>query len=112
MAHRTIGLGLVGLLALVGCQTEQQYLAGSQAAAVQTAVTRARFELDCPAATGTVLSSEVVQPAFVGPRMMGVPRAEYTVGVSGCGRRATYVVLCPEGSGGCFAADGGGRAGG
>jgi hypothetical protein len=103
---------LAAALATVGCASDQQYLDSSESAAVRTAVTRARFELDCPAATGTVLSREVVQPAFVGPRMMGIPRAEYTVGVSGCDRRATYVVLCPEGSGGCFAADGGGRAGG
>jgi hypothetical protein len=103
--HRAIGPALGCLVVLAGCQSNQQFLAGSQTAAVQTAVTRARFEMDCPEATGSVLSSEVVQPAFVGPRMMGIPRGEYTVGVAGCGRRATYVVLCPDG-GGCFAGDG------
>jgi len=34
----------------------------------------------------------------------GVPRAEYTVGVTGCGKKATYVVACPnDGSGSCVA---------
>jgi hypothetical protein len=103
---KSMAIALLGVAVLAGCESNQQYLAGSQAAAVQTAVTRARFELDCPEAIGSVLSSEVVQPAFVGPRMMGVPRAEYTVGVEGCGRRATYVVLCPDGGGGCFAGNG------
>jgi hypothetical protein len=38
----------------------------------------------------------------------GVERAEYTIGVSGCGERKTFVVLCPEGGDGCFAAGPGG----
>jgi hypothetical protein len=38
----------------------------------------------------------------------GIDREEFTVGVSGCGPEATYVVICPDdGSGNCFA--GGGR---
>jgi hypothetical protein len=35
------------------------------------------------------------------------PRAEYTIGVAGCGKRATYWILCPDDGSGCFA--GGGR---
>ena len=38
------------------------------------------------------------------PRFGGVVRAEYTVGVAGCGQRATYLVICPEDGSGCFAA--------
>jgi hypothetical protein len=34
-----------------------------------------------------------------------VPRAAYTIGVAGCDQRDTYVVICPEGGTGCFAAD-------
>jgi hypothetical protein len=34
----------------------------------------------------------------------GVPRAEYTVDVTGCGKKATYFVACPNnGSGTCLA---------
>jgi len=32
----------------------------------------------------------------------GLERAEYTVGVSGCGKCAVYLVVCPDGSC-CFA---------
>ena len=74
-------------------------------------LTRGQFELNCPAATGQVISRETLQPlvqtfAFTGPQ-----RAEYTVGVTGCGQRATYIVICPDNnSGSCFA--GAGRMGG
>jgi hypothetical protein len=33
-------------------------------------------------------------------------RAEYTIGVEGCGQKATYVVVCPLGSPGCVAVAG------
>lgn len=38
-----------------------------------------------------------------GPLMNGIQRAEYTVGVAGCGRRTTFVVICPDEGDGCFA---------
>jgi hypothetical protein len=54
-----------------------------------------------------VLSSEMVQPAINGPLVRGIERAEYTIGVEGCGQKHTYVVICPQdGSGGCFAGEG------
>ena len=34
----------------------------------------------------------------------GIQRAEYTIGVTGCGRRETFVVICPQFGDGCFAA--------
>jgi hypothetical protein len=46
----------------------------------------------------------VVQPAIQGPWVGGIQRAEYTVGVAGCEKRTTFVVICPEGGDGCFAA--------
>ena len=33
-------------------------------------------------------------------RYQPTPRVEYTIGVSGCDKRSTYVVVCAEG-GGC-----------
>jgi hypothetical protein len=87
-----------------GCVTDQQFLDQHQGAAIQTAVTRAQFELNCPGATGVILSREVVEPALQGPWVQGVPRAEYTIGVEGCSERKTYVVICPENGSGCFAA--------
>jgi hypothetical protein len=105
-----MGVGaLSALLAATACVTQQQFLDQHQPMAIQTAVGRGQFELNCPSATGVVISREVVQPRLegTGPYLggvQGVQRAEYTIGVEGCGERKTFVVLCPEGSGGCFAA--------
>jgi hypothetical protein len=95
---------IVGVVAAAGCTTNKQFLDDNQQAAEQTALERGRFELNCPEATPTILSREVVEPAIVGPRTIGFDRAEYTIGVSGCGKRATFVVVCPDGGEGCFAA--------
>jgi hypothetical protein len=75
--------------------------------ALDFALKRARFEMNCPGATGTVLSSETIEPPrAAGPRLQGVERAQFTVGVSGCEKRETLVVICADGADGCFAADG------
>lgn len=98
-------LGLAAALLALACQTQAQFLASKQSTAMQTALTRARFEMNCPDANAEVLSSEVVQPALQGPYVAGIQRAEFTIGVAGCGERNTYVVACPEGGEGCFALD-------
>ncbi|MGB7934741.1 MAG: hypothetical protein WCH04_21470 [Gammaproteobacteria bacterium] len=90
---------IAGMLTLVGCQSQGQILASEEGVATQTAVRRGQFELGCPQATGTILSRNMLQPVLWG----GEERAEYTVGVSGCGKRSVYVVICPLGSSGCFA---------
>ncbi len=95
---------VVAALAAAGCVSQAQFLDNKQAMAVQTATTRGQFELNCPAATGTVLSKEVVQPVLQGPIAGGLQRAEFTVGVAGCGKRTTFVVICPDEGDGCFAA--------
>jgi hypothetical protein len=88
---------------VAGCATQAQFLDSKQDLAVQTALTRGKFELNCPEAQGTVLSREVTQPVLRGP-YPGVERAQFTIGVEGCGQRHTYDVICPEGGEGCFAA--------
>ena len=108
MGNGTAFSVLLGAFFALACQTQAQFLASRQANALQIALTRARFEMNCPDANGEVLSSEVVQPALQGPVVAGIQRAEYTIGVSGCGQRNTYVVSCPEGGEGCFALDSGG----
>ena len=97
-------LVMIVALASTGCATQSQFLDGMQGMAMQTAATRGQFEMNCPTATPTILSREVVQPVLQGPWVGGIQRAEYTVGVAGCGRRTTFVVICPEGGDGCFAA--------
>jgi hypothetical protein len=97
-------IALAGLLAFGGCATQAQFLRSKQAMAMRTAGTRGRFEMNCPSATGTLIPQEVVRPALRGPWVAGIQRAEYTIGISGCGQRTTFIVVCPEGGEGCFAA--------
>lgn len=106
MTHRNL-IMCAGVL-LVGCASQSDFLSTKQPIAVDTALARAKFELNCPAATGSVLSSQFIQAPKGGPRMVavGVDRAEYTIGVTGCGQRATYVVVCSDGTEGCIAGDG------
>ena len=108
MKKRYMFLALVGVFAAAGCQMQQQMVQSSQGMAVQTALNRARFDMNCSSATGQVLSTNVSQPAVQGTfrSAYGVQRLEYTVGVTGCGQRRTYIVVCPQGGGGCFAAPG------
>ncbi len=88
-----------------GCASQQQMLDQRQPAAVQTALARGRFDLNCPDATATVLSQDYIQPAIQGPWVNGLNRVEYTVGVAGCNQRTTLVVICQEGTDTCFAAN-------
>lgn len=73
--------------------------------ALDFALKRARFDMNCPTATGTVLSKETIQTPNLGPRMVGVERAHFTIGITGCDKRSTLVVICADQSDGCFAAD-------
>lgn len=89
---------------LAGCQTGPPFIDKMQSAATEMAVRQGQFEMACPAATGTVLSSEMLQPLINTFRWTGPERAEYTIGVAGCGKQTSYVVICPDnGSDSCFA---------
>ena len=96
-------LAILAVLTLSGCVSQTQFLDGKQPMAIQTALGRGQFELNCPQATPVVISREVVQPALQGPFVNGIQRAEFTIGVSGCDRRMTFIVVCPDGGEGCFA---------
>ena len=102
MKRISLALVWVAALAALACQTEAQRLASEQNVALDTAVRRGRFELSCPDASATMLSSEMLQPVVWG----GQERAEYTIGVAGCNQKKTYVVICPQTSDSCFAARG------
>ena len=97
--RRGLAAAVFALASLAGCQTAQQTLADEQGAATEVALRRARFEMNCPSATATVLSSNLLQPVA----WRGLERAEYTIGVSGCGRRETYIAVCQLGSPSCLA---------
>jgi len=97
---------VVAALAAAGCQTTAQRLDSLQAQAVSVAARRAQFEMNCPAAQAQLMSRTEVPQIIEGPRFGGVTRAEFTVGAAGCGQRGTYLVVCPEDGGGCWAAAG------
>lgn len=103
MARSLTVVVLVAVLVATGCATQAQFLDSKQAPAIQTALTRGQFELNCPTATGEVLSREVVQPLAMGPWVGGVQR-ECTIGVTGCNQRGVFTVICPDYGSGCFAA--------
>lgn len=95
---------LIAVLFSVGCVSQAEFLNNNQYNATQTAVARAQFEMNCQQVTPVIISREVVQPALQGPWVNGINRAEYTIGVTGCGRRTMFVVICPQYGDGCFAA--------
>jgi hypothetical protein len=97
---------LLAALMATGCMTEGQFLASRQPTAIQTAVSRGQFEMNCPNATGEVLSQELTQPALQGPLVQGESRGLFTIGVAGCGQRRVYQVFCPMGGDSCTALEG------
>jgi hypothetical protein len=103
----TVAAYLASAAVFGGCaaESQQQMLAAQQPSAVASALQRGRFDLGCPEATATVLSSDFIQPVLQGPFVEGIERVEYTVGVAGCNQRRTYIVICQQGSATCFSAD-------
>jgi hypothetical protein len=97
-------LSIATLLFAAGCNTTP-LTTTLQSTALNYAVKRAQFDMNCPAATGSVLTSETIQPVLNGPMMMGTERAQYTIGVTGCGQRQTVQVICAQGGDGCFTAN-------
>jgi hypothetical protein len=96
---------LIASIAVVGCApTQGQLIAIRQDMAIQTAVSRAQFEMDCQEVTPVLISEEMVQPVLQKLYVNGSQRAEYTIGVSGCDKRTTFIVICLEGEKGCLAA--------
>jgi hypothetical protein len=65
-----------------------------QPAALRTAQGRASSVLGCPSVTAEVLTKETISEAQITGWHEAPHRAEYTIGVSGCGKHATYSVSC------------------
>lgn len=99
-------LAVLAVLTVAGCASDTELLADQQSMAIQAALSRGKFELNCPTATGMVLSQETIQPVIRGPLVSGMERVQYTVEVAGCDKHQSYVILCEVGGSGCFAADG------
>lgn len=97
-------LPVVVLIGISGCNTTP-LTTTLQPMATDFALKRGRFDLNCPTATASVLSSETVQPPARALMInQGPERAQYTIGVTGCGQRETLQVLCAQGGDGCFVA--------
>ena len=103
-ARRAIEAALAALL-VSGCASGPPFIEAAQPQALQTAQRRAQFEFNCPSATAQVLSQEMMTSPLQYTRFAPPDRAEYTVGVAGCGQRHTYLVVCTDG-GGCVAVAG------
>lgn len=57
------------------------------------------------------MTAERGLPVVTGLYLRGphpVARAEYTIGVAGCGKRTTFIVVCPDSGEDCFGAGPGG----
>jgi hypothetical protein len=97
---RPIRVGLAALpLLMSACVTESQFLAQNAPSALNTALSRGRFELNCPDATGMVLSQKVTYINGLGVGMGGgggYEWTEYTIGVRGCGKQAVYETMCRD----------------
>lgn len=106
MEFRRAGLPVLAAFIAAGCASGPPFIETAQPMATQTAQRRAQFEFNCPAVSAQILSQENVQSPLEYTRFAPPPRVEYTIGASGCGQRQTYLVICTEGSGGCFAAAG------
>lgn len=93
-------IGAVGVALLISCASQTQELNQSESSATMVALRRGQFDLSCPSATPIVLSRTMLEPVA----WQGTERAEYTIGVQGCGKKATYIVVCPQTASGCVAA--------
>ena len=102
---RPIRVSLAALvlpLLISACATEAQFLTQTEPSALNTALTRGRFELNCPNATGSVLSKKMTYINGVGMGMGmgmgggGYEWGEYTIGVRGCGKSMVYETMCRD----------------
>lgn len=105
-----LALATAGGQGLSACANQQQMLSKRQDVAIDTALQRGRFDLNCPAATAVVLSKDFIQPAVQGPWAGGIQRLEYTIGIEGCNKRTTLVVICQQGTDTCIAVNPAGRS--
>lgn len=101
MTERFAPAAIAALVALIvsACASGPPFVDAMQPKAVSMAESRARFALNCPEATGSVLHSEELQPlAFGGP-----VRAQYSIGVEGCNQRTIVQILCSDNNNQCVA---------
>jgi len=99
-------LALVDLLVVTGCMSQAQFLASRQPTAIQAAVSRGQFELNCPDAIGQVLFARGYAARITGTHRAG--RRTRPVHDRRCGLRPTASLssVCPMGGDNCTALEG------
>jgi hypothetical protein len=90
---------LLCFLLLAGCQSagdggSLDWLASLKPNAIKTAEARGQAELSCPGAKGAVLSAKEAPREYQGARFVTPQLGAFTVGVDGCGKRTSYLVVC------------------
>lgn len=95
--NRQIVPALAAALFATGCASGPPFIDKIEPKAVTMAESRGQFDLQCPSATGHVLTRQELQPLLFG----GPVRAQYTVGVAGCDKRATFDILCSDNNNQC-----------
>jgi len=96
-------LSTVALCAiLLGC-SEVPVVEALQPHAVRVAQERGASQLECPAATTEVLAKQPIEEATTTGWYQPPHRAQYSIGVSGCGKSATYDVTCNSHGESCIA---------
>jgi hypothetical protein len=90
---------LIAMLVVGGCASGPPFVETMRPKAVSMAESQAKFALNCPQATGSVLDSQELQPLVFG----GPVRAQYSIGVAGCNRRTIVQILCSENNNQCVA---------
>jgi hypothetical protein len=98
MTRSILATSLFAAIALQGCAS-QSVTSATRPVAIESAETRARYDLQCPDAKGTVVASKVIPPATA-PKPLGgrdtYQHAEFSVGIAGCGEARTIPVTCSQ----------------
>lgn len=81
-------------------------MTASKPRAVETAETRAHYDLACAKPKGTVVASQLLPPAVAPPPGLytasAIPHTRFDVAISGCGADRKVPVMCSQEEG-CFA---------
>lgn len=81
-------------------------MTASKPRAVETAETRAQYDLACAKPKGTVVTSQALPPAVAPPPGLytanAIPHTRFEVAIAGCGADRKVPVMCSQEEG-CFA---------
>ncbi|MRR38187.1 hypothetical protein EG829_26765 [bacterium] len=88
MSRAFIATMLAVVLMLAGCAASSRMASGKEQTAIEQTLRQARADLNCTQLTPNVISKKM--------NMTPVPEAQFTIGVTGCGKSAMYTAICQE----------------